>query len=121
MVKEIRGMGMEVCTTLGMLTPEQVVQLKNPGVTARNHNVDTSREYYDMVVTLRIHDDRTTTISDVREAGISGRLGGILRLDKRFSRWTNRSGMSLTSVYLPLGSIRLTSFSRSIPNAFSPP
>ena len=46
MVREIRGMGMEVCTTLGMLTPEEAKQLKEAGLTAYNHNLDTSREYY---------------------------------------------------------------------------
>ncbi|CAD6967552.1 unnamed protein product [Tilletia controversa] len=80
MVKEIRGMGMEVCTTLGMLTPEQAVQLKNAGLTAYNHNLDTSREYYDKVVTSRTYDDRISTIAAVREAGISVCSGGILGL-----------------------------------------
>lgn len=46
MVREIRGMGMEVCTTLGMLTPEEAKQLKEAGLTAYNHNLDTSREFY---------------------------------------------------------------------------
>jgi biotin synthase len=49
MVREIRGMGMEVCTTLGMLTPEQAKLLKEAGLTAYNHNLDTSREYYGKV------------------------------------------------------------------------
>ena len=46
MVREIRGMGMEVCTTLGMLTPDEAKQLKEAGLTAYNHNLDTSREFY---------------------------------------------------------------------------
>lgn len=46
MVREIRGMGMEVCTTLGMLSPEEAKQLKEAGLTAYNHNLDTSREFY---------------------------------------------------------------------------
>ncbi|PWN54363.1 putative biotin synthase [Violaceomyces palustris] len=80
MVSEIRGMGMEVCTTLGMLTPEQARQLKNAGLTAYNHNLDTSREYYGKVVTTRTYDDRISTIANVREAGISVCSGGILGL-----------------------------------------
>lgn len=80
MVKEIRGMGMEVCTTLGMLTPEQAVQLKNAGLTAYNHNLDTSREYYGKVVTSRTYDDRLGTLEAVRDAGISVCSGGILGL-----------------------------------------
>ncbi|CEH14412.1 biotin synthase [Ceraceosorus bombacis] len=80
MVSEIRGMGMEVCTTLGMLTPEQAVQLKNAGLTAYNHNLDTSREYYGKVVTSRTYDDRISTLEAVRNAGISVCSGGILGL-----------------------------------------
>lgn len=80
MVKGIRGMGMEVCTTLGMLTPEQAKQLKEAGLTAYNHNLDTSREYYKKVVTTRSYDDRISTIANVREAGISVCSGGILGL-----------------------------------------
>ncbi|KAK0560667.1 biotin synthase [Tilletia horrida] len=83
MVKEIRGMGMEVCTTLGMLTPEQAVQLKNAGLTAYNHNLDTSREYYGKVVTSRTYDDRISTIAAVRDAGISVCSGGILGLGEQ--------------------------------------
>lgn len=80
MVSEIRGMGMEVCTTLGMLTPEQAKQLKNAGLTAYNHNLDTSREYYGKVVTSRTYDDRLSTLEAVRDAGISVCSGGILGL-----------------------------------------
>ncbi|KAF9452533.1 biotin synthase [Macrolepiota fuliginosa MF-IS2] len=80
MVREVRGMGMEVCTTLGMLSPEQARQLKEAGLTAYNHNLDTSREYYPQVITTRSYDDRLETISAVREAGISVCSGGILGL-----------------------------------------
>ncbi|KAG7099496.1 hypothetical protein E1B28_001342 [Marasmius oreades] len=80
MVREVRGMGMEVCTTLGMLTPEQARQLKEAGLTAYNHNLDTSREFYPKVITTRSYDDRLGTIEAVREAGISVCSGGILGL-----------------------------------------
>ncbi|KAG8969885.1 biotin synthase [Tulasnella sp. 419] len=80
MVREIRSMGMEVCTTLGMLTPEQARRLKEAGLTAYNHNLDTSREFYPKVITTRSYDDRLTTIDAVREAGISVCSGGILGL-----------------------------------------
>lgn len=80
MVQEVRGMGMEVCTTLGMLTPEQAKQLKEAGLTAYNHNLDTSREFYPQVITSRTYDDRLGTIEAVREAGISVCSGGILGL-----------------------------------------
>ncbi|KAI1797643.1 biotin synthase [Ganoderma leucocontextum] len=80
MVREIRGMGMEVCTTLGMLSPEQARQLKEAGLTAYNHNLDTSREYYPEVISTRSYDERLDTISAVRDAGISVCSGGILGL-----------------------------------------
>ncbi|KAI4528413.1 biotin synthase [Schizophyllum commune Tattone D] len=80
MVREVRGMGMEVCTTLGMLSPEQARKLKEAGLTAYNHNLDTSREFYPEVITSRSYDDRLDTISAVRDAGISVCSGGILGL-----------------------------------------
>lgn len=80
MVKEIRGMGMEVCTTLGMLDAEQAKKLKEAGLSAYNHNLDTSREYYGKVITSRTYDDRLQTIAHVRDAGISVCSGGILGL-----------------------------------------
>ncbi|KAI0094582.1 biotin synthase [Irpex rosettiformis] len=80
MVREVRGMGMEVCTTLGMLSPEQARQLKEAGLTAYNHNLDTSREFYPTVITTRSYDERLDTISAVRNAGISVCSGGILGL-----------------------------------------
>ncbi|PVG02116.1 putative biotin synthase [Serendipita vermifera] len=80
MVREIRAMGMEVCTTLGMLTPEEAKQLKEAGLTAYNHNLDTSREFYPEVITSRSYDDRLNTIEAVRSAGISVCSGGILGL-----------------------------------------
>lgn len=80
MVKKVRALGMEVCTTLGMLTPEQAVQLKNAGLTAYNHNLDTSPEYYSKITTTRHYEDRLSTVEAVRDAGISVCCGGILGL-----------------------------------------
>ncbi|KAG8220022.1 hypothetical protein J3R82DRAFT_1033 [Butyriboletus roseoflavus] len=80
MVQEVRAMGMEVCTTLGMLSLEQAKQLKEAGLTAYNHNLDTSREFYPKVITTRSYDERLDTIDAVREAGISVCSGGILGL-----------------------------------------
>ena len=53
MVRRVRGLGMEVCTTLGMLTPEQARQLREAGLSAYNHNLDTSPEYYGKITTSR--------------------------------------------------------------------
>ncbi|KAJ3991141.1 biotin synthase [Lentinula boryana] len=83
MVREVRGMGMEVCTTLGMLSPDQARQLKEAGLTAYNHNLDTSREFYPQVITSRSYDERLNTIDAVRDAGISVCSGGILGLGEK--------------------------------------
>ena len=83
MVKEIRAMDMEVCCTLGMLNRDQAEELKEAGLTAYNHNLDTSREHYSKVITTRTYDDRLETIKNVRQAGISVCCGGILGLGEQ--------------------------------------
>ncbi|TRX91605.1 hypothetical protein FHL15_007610 [Xylaria flabelliformis] len=80
MVKGVRAMGMEACVTLGMLDKEQAKQLKEAGLTAYNHNLDTSREHYSNIITTRSYDERLQTIENVREAGIHVCSGGILGL-----------------------------------------
>ncbi|KAF8544351.1 biotin synthase [Trichophaea hybrida] len=80
MVEGVRGMEMEVCVTLGMIDAQQAKELKDAGLTAYNHNVDTSREFYPSVITTRSYDDRLATIQNVREAGINVCSGGILGL-----------------------------------------
>ncbi|CAI5955272.1 unnamed protein product [Closterium sp. NIES-65] len=77
-VRTIKDMGMEVCCTLGMLTEQQAVQLKQAGLTAYNHNLDTSREFYPNVISTRTYDDRLQTIAYARNAGISVCSGGII-------------------------------------------
>jgi biotin synthase len=83
MVKGVNSMGLEVCCTLGMLTLDQAKQLKEAGLSAYNHNLDTSREHYPKVITTRSYDDRLQTIANVREAGISVCCGGILGLGEK--------------------------------------
>lgn len=78
MITRIRGLGMEVCTTLGMLTPDQASQLRQAGLTAYNHNLDTSPEYYSKITTSRKYEDRLATLEAVRSAGISVCAGGII-------------------------------------------
>ncbi|KAI9246370.1 biotin synthase [Sporodiniella umbellata] len=82
-VKVIRSMGMEVCCTLGMLSDEQAKQLKNAGLTAYNHNLDTSREFYPKIITTRSYDDRLKTIDNAQKAGISVCSGGIIGLGEK--------------------------------------
>jgi biotin synthase len=85
MVRGVNGMGMEVCCTLGMLTAEQAKQLKEAGLSAYNHNLDTSPEHYPNVITTRSYEDRLQTIANVRDAGISVCCGGILGLGEQES------------------------------------
>src|SRR5688572_13262540 len=78
MVREVRALEMEACVTLGMLTSDQARRLKEAGLTAYNHNLDTSREHYPKVVTTRTYDDRLETLRHVQQAGISVCCGGII-------------------------------------------
>lgn len=78
MVKGVNEMGMEVCCTLGMLTEEQALKLKEAGLYAYNHNLDTSEEHYDDIISTRTYDDRLDTIDNVRKAKISVCSGGII-------------------------------------------
>ncbi|HJZ91924.1 MAG TPA: biotin synthase BioB [Gemmataceae bacterium] len=78
MVREVRTLGMEVCVTLGMLTADQARRLKVAGLTAYNHNLDTSRRYYPEIITTRTYDDRLETLRHVQAAGISVCCGGIV-------------------------------------------
>ena len=80
MVKGVRLLGMEACVTAGMLTDEQALKLANAGLTAYNHNLDTSPEYYKNIITTRTYQDRLDTIKRVRNAGIEVCCGGILGL-----------------------------------------
>jgi biotin synthase len=80
MVKGVRELGMEACCTLGMLTESQAKRLKTAGLTAYNHNLDTSPEFYGSIITTRTYQDRLATLNHVREAGISVCSGGIIGL-----------------------------------------
>jgi biotin synthase len=80
MVKEVNELGMEVCCTLGMLNEHQAQKLAGAGLYAYNHNLDTSAEYYDQIITTRTYGDRLQTLENVRKAGISVCCGGIVGL-----------------------------------------
>lgn len=79
-IREVSKLGMEVCVTLGNLGPSEARQLKAAGVTAYNHNIDTSPEYYGNIVSTHTFQDRLDTISAVQQAGMSVCCGGILGL-----------------------------------------
>ena len=78
MVEGVRGLGLEACATLGMLDDAQAQRLAAAGLTAYNHNLDTSREYYPEIIGTRTYDERLATIARVMKAGISVCCGGIL-------------------------------------------
>ena len=80
MVKGVRELGMEACVTLGMLEEHQAKKLAEAGLTAYNHNLDTSEAHYEKIITTRTYADRLRTIDNVRKAGITVCSGGILGL-----------------------------------------
>ncbi|PHH70599.1 hypothetical protein CDD82_7024 [Ophiocordyceps australis] len=98
MVRGIRAMGIEVCVTLGMIDGLQARQLKDAGLTAYNHNVDTSREFYPSVISTRSYDERLATLRHVRDAGINVCSGGILGLGESSE---DRVGLLYTVATLP--------------------
>lgn len=78
MVEKVKSLDMEVCVTLGMLTLPQAQRLKEAGVTAYNHNLDTGENYYSNIISTRTYQDRLNTLRNVREAGITVCCGGIV-------------------------------------------
>ena len=78
MVRGVKSLGLEACCTLGMLSDRQARALKDAGLDAYNHNIDTSREHYKSIIKTRTFDDRLRTLSAVREAGITVCSGGII-------------------------------------------
>lgn len=98
MVAGVRDLGMESCVTLGMIDASQAQELKEAGLTAYNHNVDTSREFYPEVISTRTYDERLRTLGHVRDAGINVCSGGILGLGESEE---DRVGLLYTVATLP--------------------
>jgi biotin synthase len=98
MVQGVNKMGMEVCCTLGMLTSEQAQRLKEAGLYAYNHNLDTSEEYYDQIITTRNYKNRLDTLENVRHAKISVCSGGIIGMGETIN---DRIGMLHVLANLP--------------------
>jgi biotin synthase len=78
MIREVRALGMETCATLGMLTREQAQELRAAGLDYYNHNIDSSPEFYEQIITTREFADRLDTLEAVREAGMNVCCGGIV-------------------------------------------
>jgi biotin synthase len=85
MVEGVKALGMETCMTLGTLSTEQAQALADAGLDYYNHNIDTSREYYEKIISTRSFDDRLDTLTLVREAGIKVCCGGIVGMGEKES------------------------------------
>ena len=99
MVEGVKALGLETCATLGMLTGPQAQRLKDAGLDYYNHNLDTSPEFYDHIITTRTYQDRLETLDHVREAGIHVCCGGIVGMGETRE---DRVGMIATLASLPV-------------------
>lgn len=108
-VRDVSTLGMEVCVTLGELGGDEAVALKEAGVTAYNHNLDTSRDHYKNIVTTHTYDDRLKTIRHAQEAGMSVCCGGILGLgesvDDRLKMLETLSNFNPAPESVPINSL----------------
>jgi biotin synthase len=98
MVDEVKKLGLETCMTLGMIDGDQANQLKKAGLDYYNHNLDTSEEYYDQIITTRTFGDRLKTLSHVRDAGMKVCAGGILGMGETLN---DRLGLIQALANLP--------------------
>jgi len=98
MVREVNSLGLEVCATLGMLTEDQAIKLKEAGLYAYNHNLDTSESFYSHVISTRTYADRLETLKNARSAGLTLCCGGILGLGESDN---DRIDLILTLCTLP--------------------
>jgi len=98
MVKAVKGLGMETCVTLGMLTEAQVQQLKTAGLDYYNHNLDSSEAFYSQIISTRTYQDRLDTLAHVRDAQIKVCCGGIIGMGENLQ---DRAQLLLTLANLP--------------------
>tara|TARA_Y100001956_G_scaffold79258_1_gene92133 strand:- start:6398 stop:7405 length:1008 start_codon:yes stop_codon:yes gene_type:complete len=98
MIEGVKGMGLETCMTLGMLTPEQAKELADAGLDYYNHNLDTSPEFYGNIITTRTYQDRLDTLSHVRDAGMKICSGGIIGMGESVN---DRAGLFVELANLP--------------------
>jgi biotin synthase len=109
MVRGVRALGLEACATLGMLDDEQTRDLKDAGLTAYNHNLDTSEEYYGDIITTRTYQERLDTIARVAAAGISVCSGGIIgmgeTIDDRVAMLVTLANLSPQPESVPINTL----------------
>ncbi|MEF1184643.1 biotin synthase BioB, partial [Vibrio sinaloensis] len=99
MIEGVKGMGLETCMTLGMLTPDQANELADAGLDYYNHNLDTSPEFYGNIITTRTYQDRLDTLSHVRDAGMKICSGGIIGMGESVN---DRAGLFVELANLPV-------------------
>jgi biotin synthase len=99
MVRDVTAMGLEVCCTLGMLTESQAKKLEEAGLYAYNHNLDTSAEFYETIITTRTYKDRLDTLENVRKTSVTVCCGGIIGLGEKVE---DRIAMLHTLATLPV-------------------
>ena len=99
MIQEVKNLGMETCMTLGMLTEEQAKQLADAGLDYYNHNLDTSPEFYNAIITTRTYQDRLETLQHVRDAGMKICSGGIVGMGEQVQ---DRAGLLVQLANLPV-------------------
>jgi biotin synthase len=98
MVREVRALGLETCATLGMLSREQALSLKDAGLDYYNHNLDSSEEFYSQIISTRSYQDRLDTLAAVRDAGMNVCCGGIVGMGESAR---DRAQMLVTLANLP--------------------
>lgn len=98
MIQGVRELGLETCMTLGMLSPQQAMALKEAGLDYYNHNLDTSADYYDQIITTRTYEDRLNTLENVRDAGMKVCSGGIVGMGEASA---DRTGLIMALANLP--------------------
>lgn len=97
-ISEVKGLGLETCMTLGMLTETQAQKLSDAGLDYYNHNIDTSEEYYKEIITTRTFEDRLNTLDNVRKSGMKVCCGGIVGMGEKL---TDRANMLITLANMP--------------------
>jgi biotin synthase len=98
MIRGVKQLGLETCCTLGMVTPDQARRMKEAGLNAYNHNLDSSEEFYSRIISTRTYADRLETLGHVRDAGISVCCGGIIGMGETDD---DRIGLLHTLATLP--------------------
>ncbi|PIE40626.1 MAG: biotin synthase BioB [Gammaproteobacteria bacterium] len=98
MIRQVKDLGLETCMTLGMLDKDQASALRDAGLDYYNHNLDTSPEYYNSIITTRSYQDRLDTLANVREAGMKVCCGGILGMGETRQ---DRAGLLMQLANLP--------------------